>query len=54
MYSTPVHTVYLHDTYSMCIHIDGSAQDCNNLSALAIELLQSYTEASIYTIWIIE
>ena len=30
-------------------HIDGLVQDCSNSSALAMELLQSYTEPSILT-----
>ena len=31
------------------IHIDGFAQDCNNSSALAMELLQSYAKPLIYS-----
>ena len=30
-------------------HTDGLVQDCSNSSALAVELLQSYTKPSIYT-----
>ena len=30
------------------IHIDGLVQNCNNYSALAMELLQSCTKPSIY------
>ena len=30
------------------LHIDGLVQDCNNSSALAMELLQSYTKPSIW------
>ena len=29
-------------------HINGLVQDCSNSSALALELLQSYTKPSIY------
>ena len=32
---------------TLCDYFDGSAQDCSNSSALAMELLQSCTEPSI-------
>ena len=34
---------------SRVTHIDGLVQDCSNSSALAMELLHSYAEPSIYT-----
>ena len=34
--------------YIYYIYINGWVQDCSNSSALAMELLQSYTESSIY------
>ena len=30
-------------------HFDGLVQDCNIFSALAMELMQSYTKPSMYT-----
>ena len=30
-----------------CVYVDGLVQDCSNSSALAMELLQSYTKPSI-------
>ena len=37
-------------TYHQCDYIDGLAQDCSNSSALAMELLQSCTKSSTWTI----
>ena len=36
--------------YTHCLYIDGSVQDCSNSSELAMELLQSCTKPSIYSL----
>ena len=47
MMQTP--PVYMLEVWpSLLMHIDGLVQDCSNSSALAMELLQSYTTPSIH------
>ena len=36
-------------SFCLCLYIDGLAQNCSNSSALAMELLQSCTEPSIWS-----
>ena len=38
--------------YKIRFHIDGLVQDCSISSALALEILQSYTEPLIRAMWI--
>ena len=42
--------MWRYDTPVTSLHIDGLVQDCSNSVALAMELLQSYTEPSIWSV----